>query len=114
MVLFFGLSVWIDRIGGARTYTRSSLNSSCSFSALTHRVAIKVSHSVAVSNANNCSHSAIGSLKSSVGLCIMSHPHAAREVTSSIKPLIHDSTDFYKVSETSKPPISAMERLQWA
>jgi hypothetical protein len=30
----------------------------------------------------------IGSLKFSVGLCIMSHPHAARERTSSIKPPI--------------------------
>src|SRR4030095_10054154 len=61
-------------------------NSRFSFSALTHRVAIKVSHSTAVSKASDCSHSVIGSFKFSVGLCIRSHPHAAREGISSINP----------------------------
>jgi hypothetical protein len=85
--LFSGRHVTINSIGGYTLY-RSSLRSRFSFSALTHQVAIKVSHSAAVSNANDCSHSVIGSLKFSVGLYIRSHPHAAREGISSIEPPI--------------------------
>ena len=85
--LFSGRHMRINNIGG---YTPVPLKFKLAvfFSALTHRIAIKVSHSAALSNDNDCSHSVIGSLKFSVGLCIRSHPHAAREGIPSIKPPI--------------------------
>src|SRR5215475_6639830 len=71
----FWLSVWINRIGGHAPIPLK-LKLFVFLFCLTHRVAIKVSHSAAASNANDCSHSVIDSRKFSVGLCIQSNPHA--------------------------------------
>jgi hypothetical protein len=51
-----GLTFWADkqhRSAGTHLYW-PSLNSRCSFSTLTNNMAVKVSHSAAVSNANDC------------------------------------------------------------
>src|SRR5262247_1746999 len=85
--IFLGRHMTINRIGGHAPIPLKFKLVVFLF-CLNHRVAIKVSHSAAVSNANDCSHSVIDSRKFSVGLYIRSHPHAAREGISSIKPPI--------------------------
>src|SRR5262247_702066 len=73
--IFLGRHMTINRIGGHASIPLKFKLVVFLF-CLTHRVATKVSHSAAVSNANDCSHSVIDSRKFSVGLCIKSNPHA--------------------------------------
>src|SRR5262249_40369771 len=82
-----------------------------SSSALFHRSVIWFSHSTAVSNADNWCHSVIGNFKVSVGLYIISHPHATRETISSIKPLLMSQRIITDVEKGHKKIMNAWPLL---